>query len=146
MSLLRRRLLLAKKPSGGGTYDEYFGHIPPESTEFGFPLYITVPRNSDSNSNADYQKNSDSIVAQLFNWCNENCEIEESVGFFTTYAVGFNGLYINGVEVKGAYKDVTIGDVMEDVLWTFRQYDGNLGDKIIYNMGIDCDFIFIMLS
>lgn len=74
------------------------------------------------------------------------CEIEESVGFFTTYAVGFNGLYINGVEVKGAYKDVTIGDVMEDVLWTFRQYDGNLGDKIIYNMGIDCDFIFIMLS
>ena len=82
-----------------GTYDEYFGQIPPESKTFGFPLYITVPFKSEDDYALYYVKNNDSIVKQLWDYCWENSEI---VSDSFNVAHKFNNIgdvFINGIKV-----------------------------------------------
>lgn len=79
------------------TYDEYFGLIPPESKTFEFPLYITVPLESEDNVGLHYVKNNDGIVKQLWNYCWENSEIDSDL-FVTTYKFNIGDVYINGIK------------------------------------------------
>jgi len=99
---MRRRALLAASQTGtgggGGTYDDIFGEIPPESTEFGWPLYITVPFDSQTDSLRYYYKEPSSIVSQLYDWFFENAEVTEK--FPETYFDIYDpDIYINGVKV-----------------------------------------------
>lgn len=94
--------MMAKKPSGGGgaTYDDYFGEIPPESTEFGFPLYITVPFEGYADEHRYYQRAADNISLQLFEWANENKVVVDEFFSTTVYEVYPDNLYINGRKVE----------------------------------------------
>ncbi|MBR6631229.1 MAG: hypothetical protein IKK89_04715 [Alistipes sp.] len=101
---MRRRLLLANShaASGGGSYDEIFGEIPPESTEFGWPLYITVPFKEvvEGSTNRIYYKEPSDIVSKLWDWCIENKEFIETSGSVETYEAYPPELYVNGVRIN----------------------------------------------
>ena len=142
----RRNLLAASMPSRGGTYDEYFGEIPPESTKFEFPLYITVPLSEIRDDIVYYKKRFDPIALQLFHWCIENSEIISEDFFAKTYKVEFNSLYINGVEMREAQVDVFTEEDIENTIWSIYPYDMQLGSKTIYEIGLDSDTISILLS
>lgn len=82
---------------GGGnyTYDEYFGLIPPESTSFQFPLYITVPFTETVNVFRKYHREVDNISSSLKEWFLANAVVEE--GMLETYYTVYNpNIYING--------------------------------------------------
>lgn len=99
--------MMAKKPSGGGgaTYDDYFGEIPPESTSFGFPLYITVPFEGYVGEHRYYQRAADNISLQLFEWANENKVVVDETFNATSYEVYPDNLYINGRKVEYMYTE-----------------------------------------
>ena len=101
---------MAKKPSGGGgaTYDDYFGEIPPESTSFGFPLYITVPFEGYIDSSRCYERTADNISLQLFEWANENKVVVDEVSGMVSYEAYPDNLYLNGRKVKYMITDVNI--------------------------------------
>lgn len=105
-----------KKAGGGGTYDKYFGEIPPESTEFGWPLYITVPFDEllENIPRVIYKKACDSISAQLIQWCHDNFEVVDEDWFLTFYEVQFPELYVNGVKIKQATADVSFDESLDD--------------------------------
>lgn len=87
----------------GGTYDGVFGEIPPESTEFGWPLYITVPYEEDFSYGdivvKTYSLESNEITQQLLQWTLDNY-VE---GGYEEYYVYPPELYINGILVTGMY-------------------------------------------
>lgn len=88
---------------GGGTYDDIFGEIPPESTEFGWPLYITIPFKED-HFHGDifgkiYYLESNEITQQLLQWCIDN-NVEEGTLWMPEYWAYPPELYINGMLVK----------------------------------------------
>lgn len=94
-----------------GTYDEVFGEIPPESTEFGWPLYITVPHFDTKENFRSYYKQPSDIGLQLYNWIMENYEEEQDPwggGYCTSYPPE---LYINGEKIEYCYWDVFFGQV-----------------------------------
>ena len=94
-----------------GTYDEVFGEIPPESTEFGWPLYITVPHFDTKEYFRSYYKQPSDIGLQLYNWIMENYEEEQDPwggGCCTSYPPE---LYINGEKIEFCYWDVFFGQV-----------------------------------
>ena len=83
----------------GGTYDEYFGQIPPESTSFEFPLYITVPFVEVYDDTRYYKRQADNLSLQLREWFFENAECTED--FFETYYELYpDNIYLNGVKVR----------------------------------------------
>lgn len=112
---------MAKKPSGGGgaTYDDYFGEIPPESTSFGFPLYITVPFEGYIDSSRYYKRTADNISLQLFEWANENKVVVDEAFDVVTYEAYPDNLHINGRKVEYMFTDTNIlmdsGDI---TYWT----------------------------
>lgn len=109
----RRRALSASVMSGGGgTYDEIFGDIPPESKTFKFPLYITVPFSSETSTSAffDYEKDNDDIVKQLHAYCIENAEMDYTDSIFELWVVrNIPDIYINGKKVKDIQIDAFVG-------------------------------------
>lgn len=110
---MRRRLLLANShaASGGGDYDEIFGEIPPESTQFGWPLYITVPFQgvAEESTNRVYYKEPSDIVSKLWDWCVENKEYIESSFIVDEYEAYPPELYVNGVRINTIRGDKSIG-------------------------------------
>lgn len=110
----RRALMAASMQSGGGggdgTYDEFFGNIPPESTTFEFPLYITVPFVREESGLRVYEKQGD-IVNQLVEWFLANADVYEDRGF-TTYELYNPDVYINGEKIEYMYAEV-FGGVFE---------------------------------
>lgn len=101
----RRALLAASQSSGsGGTYDEFFGNIPPESTTFEFPLYITVPFVETENTFRVYQK-TDDIIGQLKEWFFANADVYENM-FIDVYELYDPNVYINGEKIEFMYADV----------------------------------------
>ena len=131
MSLLRRRMLMAKKPSGGGaTYDDYFGEIPPESTSFGFPLYITVPFDRIEDGYRHYYREVDNLSMQLFEWANENKVLVDDF-LIKCYEAYPQDLYINGRKVEYMYAELDLG-AEEISFWSFITSD-------IYEAGIYSD-------
>lgn len=117
-------------PSGGGegTYDEYFGQIPPESTEFGWPLYITVPLAYTEGNYRRYEKQPSDIVLQLYNWIMENYEEEQGFMGVTCYSYPPE-LYINGEKVDHCLWDVLLGQVQSDPsFYTSKISDGFINE------------------
>ena len=91
-----------------GEYDEIFGNIPPESTSFEFPLYITVPYVNTSNRYRAYNKEPSVIVGQLWDWFVENADVEE--GMYGNYYILNNPpFYINGKKVQQMNADEVFG-------------------------------------
>ena len=130
----RRALLAASKPSGGGggTYDEYFGEIPPESTEFGFPLYITVPFYEVGKDFRFYYKDPSDIVSQLVEWLFENAELWED--FFETYYEIYDpDVYVNGDKMTRLYAIESVG--------TMGVY---FATERVSDCGIDSDYSIYM--
>ena len=92
-------LLAASQTGGGGTYDDIFGEIPPESTEFGWPLYITIPFKEETEYGTfDYSKDSTEITQQLLQWCIDN-NVEEGSVWMPEYYAYPPELYINGIKI-----------------------------------------------
>ena len=99
----------------GGTYDEYFGQIPPESTSFEFPLYITVPFVATNTvGQRIYERQSDDIALQLRAWFFENADVYHEV-FVEIYELRPDNIYMNGRKVTYMSCDIFIGDSIETV-------------------------------
>lgn len=112
----RRALLMASMTSGGGgggTYDEVFGEIPPESTEFGWPLYITVPYIENVENFRNYEKPPSDIGLQLYNWIMENYEEDQSMFVSTCFSYPPE-LYINGERIEYFSWDVFMGQMQQN--------------------------------
>ena len=108
---------------GGGTYDEVFGNIPPESTTFGWPLYITVPYSFTIENLRIYEKEASDIGRQLYDWLQENNECEESI-FVKTYYSYPPELYINGELITTVFWDESFGEVGDPAFYTSLISDG----------------------
>ena len=93
----RRRALLAASAAsgGGGVVDDYFGQIPPESTSFTFPLYLTIPYIETNNGYRDYYREADGISEALKEWFFANAEVSETP-WATLYHIDNPDIYING--------------------------------------------------
>ena len=106
--MMRRRALLAASQTGGGggTYDDIFGEIPPASTEFGWPLYITIPFKDDDEYGKNYYLESNEITQQLLQWCRDN-NVEEGSAWMPEYWAYPPELYINGILVSYIFTDNT---------------------------------------
>lgn len=121
-------------PSGGGegTYDEHFGQIPPESTEFGWPLYITVPYSYSDGNFRIYELGANDIGKQLYDWIQENNEIIESL-FANTYYSYPPELYINGELITYFLWDEIFGEAGYPLFSTSIINDGIIdSDGAIY--------------
>ena len=110
---------------GGGTYDDLFGEIPPESTEFGWPLYITIPFKEDDEYGKNYYLEPNEITLQLLQWCRDNNE-EHGVIWMPEYWAYPPELYINGVKVLHLLSN----DIFD--LWDMILNQQTFGD---YNLG-----------
>lgn len=99
-----RRLMLAQAMQGGGSED----NRPPESTSFGFPLYLNTEL-YEINEQWAYRErdpDKDSIVADFREWLDNNLEgdvLGEEVPLIGTY--GYE-VFIDGNEVESCYYDV----------------------------------------
>ena len=123
-NIIRRNLLAASTikfdgEEDSGTYDEYFGQIPPESTSFEFPLYITVPFVATNTvGQRIYERQSDDIALQLRAWFFENADVYEL--FQTTYELRPDNIYVNGKKVTFMSCDIFIGDSIETAFVNFE--------------------------
>lgn len=117
----------AKLPQGGeGTYDEIFGNIPPESTEFGWPLYITLPFVEEVSVSRVYEKEPSKITEELFNYVIANKEFVKEDFQFKEYVLYPSALYINGVKCN---KISILYDKIEgyyDIALIVKKYDAYL--------------------
>lgn len=110
----RRALLAASQTGGGGTYDDIFGEIPPESTEFGWPLYITIPFKGPGVAYIEYLKESNEITQQLLQWVRDN-NVEEGSPWMPEYCAYPPELYINGILVNTMISnDLAMWDISLD--------------------------------
>ena len=122
---------LPQGEEGGGTYDEYFGEIPPESTEFGWPLYITVPFTEYDNGRI-YLKEDDALITGLWQWCDENKELLYDDFFQQGYISYPPELYINGVKVDEIYNVYEFGQYMNSYAISSRWYEMSFDDYRMY--------------
>ena len=90
----RRALLAASMPSGGdGGID--FGELPPESTEFAFPLYLNITEFSyDYGDELEYFREGDEISDLLRGWFLDNCK-KDNDGYSLELTKNCQ-IYING--------------------------------------------------
>ena len=103
----------------GGTYDEYFGQIPPESTSFEFPLYITVPFvEINAVGQRIYERQSDDIALQLREWFFENAEYIDDY-FISYYELYTDNIYINGVRINKMSAELYLGETVNDIYINF---------------------------
>lgn len=99
---------------GGGTYDDYFGQIPPESTSLEFPLYITVPFVETNDGYRLYERQADNLSLQLREWFFENAEYIDDY-FTSSYELYPDNIYINGVKVNIMGAELYLGDTVDDI-------------------------------
>ena len=112
----------------GGTYDEFFGQIPPESTSFDFPLYITVPFVESVGSNDRYyERQEDNLALQLREWFFENAEYTKGPRF-CYYELYPDNIYINGVKVSKMDADLFDTETIEDIYVHIQLAHNNHGD------------------
>lgn len=101
-------LAASQTGGGGGTYDDIFGEIPPESTEFGWPLYITIPFKEDyidgNVFGKTYYLESNEITQQLRQWVVDN-NAEEGSAWMPEFYAYPPELYINGILVTFMYTE-----------------------------------------
>lgn len=115
---------------GGGTYDEVFGEIPPESTMFGWPLYITVPYFESAGNFRTYYKQPSEIGLQLYNWLIENYEEDKNPWGGSECHSYPPGLYINGEKIEYFYWDVFFGQAQNFPTFnTTKISDGTVSDE-----------------
>lgn len=137
----RRALLAASMPSGGGgTYDEFFGQIPPESTSFQFPLYITVPFDEVTENSRYYSKPWDEIIQQLYDWFVENATVTD-LGWMKIYELDNPDVYINGEKISQMYyDDAYVGDEVHYIYLAFEKLYNNIDcqiDKFVESISMD---------
>lgn len=99
----RRRALMAavsQNPS-----DNPWEDLPPESTEFGFPLYLNL---TEYDANMDeWYRTEDSISTALYEWCKQNFVNQGGDGTIEGYVplTADTKIYINGGLIEEIYKD-----------------------------------------
>ena len=126
----------------GGTYDEFFGQIPPESTSFDFPLYITVPFVESVGSNDRYyERQEDNLALQLREWFFENAEYTKGP-WFCYYELYPDNIYINGVKVSKMDADLFDTETIEDIYVNIQLAHNNHGDINIGPEGFLCMVIY----
>lgn len=109
---MRRRALLAASTAsggnGGGVVDDYFGEIPPESTSFTFPLYLTIPYVGTNDGWREYYREADGISEALKEWFFANAEVSEGM-FAREYLIDDPDIYINGEKCSEMWCEVSLG-------------------------------------
>ena len=130
----------AKLPQGGeGTYDKIFGNIPPESAQFGWPLYITVPYLNDEGYMFTYRKEDDEVVSVLLDWANTNYVVTDEMGDFLKFIEAYPPeLYVNGVKIITMSNEIEAGRFMGWQLWPesreingYNIFDITIEDNVI---------------
>lgn len=110
-----------------------FGELPPESTEFSFPLYLNITEFSyDYGDELEYFREGDEILDLLKEWFLDNCIEIGSFGY-TLELTEECQIYINGSPISTLYK-YSLGEeilfkptpspfssvmLFDDVLWGF---------------------------
>lgn len=100
----RRRALMAAVSQKSS--DNPWGDLPPESTEFGFPLYLNLTE-YDAMSD-EWYRTEDSINTDLYEWCEQNFVEQDFVDSSASGYVPLTAdtkIYINGGLVEEIYKD-----------------------------------------
>jgi len=94
---MRRRLLIANSHAESGGGDLPSDGLPPESTSFGFPLYLNITTlGYEDDSIAEYMREQDNINDAFFDWLYENRVSTDMTGRVN---IGDNEIYINGCRV-----------------------------------------------
>jgi hypothetical protein len=96
---MRRRALLAANMKGG---EIDFGELPPESTEFAFPLYLNIIElDYESADHYEYIREGDEISASLCTWFFDNAIYDGNTyeDYWYIDMGETNQIYINGVPV-----------------------------------------------
>lgn len=106
---MRRRLLLANSHAESGGGDLPSEGLPPESTSFGFPLYLNITKYSyEYGDGIEYHRDHDDVSEAWLEWLDEKSE-----GIYVGEGdidIGDNEIYINGCRVTevimvfGAYE------------------------------------------
>lgn len=95
---MRRRLLLANSHAASGGEDLPSEGLPPESTSFGFPLYLNITKYAaEYDDYIEYERGDDDIINALCVWLEER-ESDPGLGSGTVN-IGDNEIYINGCRV-----------------------------------------------
>lgn len=100
----RRRALMAAVNQKSS--DNPWEDLPPESTEFGFPLYLNLTE-YDAN-NDEWYRTEDSISRALFEWCEQNLvkqEVDNPMIEGYVPLTADTKIYINGCLIEEIYKD-----------------------------------------
>ena len=120
MSLLRRRLLLAKKTSGGED-------LPPESTTFEFPLYLNTKVIEKTEDFLYRSRDWDDILRQLYVFYDNKTDIHDYIldEVLLNYPVFVDGYRITRARIYS-------GNIEEII--TDNDYGGGYSEIII---GID---------
>lgn len=105
---MRRRLLLANSHAESGGGDLPSEGLPPESTSFGFPLYLNITKlATEYDDYIEYYREADDIGNALCDWLEER-EPNDGGGS-GLINIGDNEIYINGCRVTevelAAYQD-----------------------------------------
>lgn len=96
---MRRRLLLANSHAESGGGDLPSDGLPPESTSFGFPLYLNITTyDYEDDAVIEYYREADDISRAFIDWLNDNTIIAGGVGGYVDF--GSNEIYINGCLVS----------------------------------------------
>lgn len=96
---MRRRLLLANSHAESGGGDLPSDGLPPESTSFGFPLYLNITKcDYESDDYIEYMRDHDDVSEALQDWLYDN-RINDS-GAYGHVDLGSNEIYINGCLVS----------------------------------------------
>ena len=87
--------------------DNPWGDLPPESTEFGFPLYLNITEYD--NSYGNWRREIDEINQSFSVWCSDNCVYDD------TFLSGY-------VPVTEETKIYINGGLVEEILFDFGSY------------------------
>ena len=91
---MRRRLLLANSHAESGGGDLPSDGLPPESTSFGFPLYLNITTlDYEDDSIAEYMRPVDDVSNAFYDWLFSNKDSNDADGLVN---IGDNEIYING--------------------------------------------------
>lgn len=117
---MRRRLQLANSHALGNSGGLPSDGLPPESTSFGFPLYLNVvDLDYEDSYGLEYVREGDDISMSFCNWIKDQYQ-DNSVIYF-----GDNEIYINGSRVTRIYDgtseySITLNDQIFDELYMYN--------------------------